>query len=37
MFKDHKGIGGFGYCVICGLKPGNAAFIPGKCKGDWYA
>jgi hypothetical protein len=33
--QDHRGIGGFGYCVVCGLKPGNARFVPGECDGRW--
>lgn len=33
----HRGLSGFGYCVICGLKPGNARFIIDNCPGDWAA
>lgn len=33
--EDHRGIGGFGYCVMCGLKPGSARFVSGACEGEW--
>lgn len=34
---QHQGIGGYGYCVECGQKPGNTTFDPKKCqpKGEW--
>ena len=35
--RPHRGISGFGYCVVCGLKPGNTRFNPSDCAGRWDA
>jgi len=32
--EDHRGISGYGYCVTCGLKPGNTRFVSGRCDGE---
>ena len=33
--KEHRGIGGLGYCSECGQKPTSTRFVHGRCRGSW--
>lgn len=28
IYRGHRGVGGYGYCVDCNYKPGQAGFLP---------
>jgi len=34
---EHRGVGGYGYCVVCGMKSGNTRYGYDDCQGAWVA
>ena len=33
--RPHRGLAGYGYCVICGQKATSSRFIASDCVGKW--